>query len=195
MNIVIIDNYDSFTYNLVQYFQDIIPNEVDVFRNDKFELDDLKEYDLIVLSPGPGLPSEAGLTMEVINEYAGRIPIFGVCLGLQSIVEYYGGRLKNLQAVKHGVDSLLYLTKPDPLFNQLDPTSILVGRYHSWVADLDSFPHSSLEVTSTDVNGEIMSIRNKENMVSAVQFHPESILTPDGKQMLSNLIDMIKLRK
>lgn len=192
MKLVIIDNYDSFTYNLVQYFQEIIGTKVDVLRNDVFKLEDLEGYDLIVLSPGPGLPEEAGLLMEVIKTYAGRIPIFGVCLGLQAIVEHFGGTLKNLDDVMHGVDSLLYIKEPDLLFDNLDESSIMVGRYHSWVADTETFPSEALEVTAIDSKGEIMALRGKNQKICAVQFHPESILTPTGKQMLTNLVNAIR---
>ncbi len=192
MKVVIIDNYDSFTYNLVQYFQEIVGSKVDVVRNDKFLIDELLPYDLIVISPGPGLPEEAGRTMEVIKKYAGTKPIFGVCLGLQSIVECYGGKLHNLTSVMHGVDSGIEKVGDDPFFEGINMQECRIGRYHSWVADRTTFPSDELDIIATDEKGEIMAIRHKEKFVVAVQYHPESILTPDGKQMLRNLINQVR---
>lgn len=183
MKIVVIDNYDSFTYNLVHYLEDLNA-EVTVYRNDEFELEELQKFDKILLSPGPGVPSEAGLLKEVIKKYAASKSILGVCLGLQAIGEVFGGKLVNLEKVYHGVATSITLTNPDTLFLEL-PNSFEVGRYHSWVVDTENFPED-LEITSVDVNGQIMSLKHKKFDVKAVQFHPESVLTPNGKKILQN---------
>ena len=182
--IVVIDNYDSFTYNLVHYLEDL-NCEVTVLRNDEFELNELQKYDKIVLSPGPGVPEEAGLLKAVIQQYAATKSILGVCLGQQAIGEVFGGSLINLDKVYHGVASTINLSVVDePLFDGLG-TSFEVGRYHSWVIANDNFP-DDLQITSTDENGQIMSIRHKKYDVKGVQFHPESVLTPNGKTILEN---------
>ena len=186
-NIVIIDNYDSFTYNLVHYLEDLDCN-VTVYRNDEFELDDLHVFDKIVLSPGPGIPDEAGLLKQVIQKYAATKSILGVCLGQQAIGEVFGGNLINLEKVHHGVASLISVcVTNESLFENL-PLQFEVGRYHSWVISNVNFP-DDLEITSTDPNGQIMSIRHKKFDVKGVQFHPESILTPNGKQILANWLN------
>ena len=184
--IIIIDNYDSFTYNLVHYLEDLNA-EVTVFRNDEFELNELEKFDKILLSPGPGIPEEAGLLLDVIKKYASTKSILGVCLGQQAIGEVFGGSLINLEKVYHGVASKVKITKEDSLFNNL-PTEFEVGRYHSWVINPDDFPED-LEITSVDENGEIMSIRHKTLDVKGVQYHPESILTPNGKKILENWLE------
>lgn len=185
-NIVVIDNYDSFTYNLVHYLQDL-NCKVTVIRNDEFELDELQKFDKILLSPGPGVPDEAGLLKAVIIKYARTKPILGVCLGQQAIGEVFGGRLKNLEKVYHGVASKIKLSVTDEaLFDGLG-NEFEVGRYHSWVIANEGFP-TDLEITSTDKNGQIMSIRHKYFDVKGVQFHPESVLTPNGKKILENWI-------
>ena len=184
--IIIIDNYDSFTYNLVHYLEDLNA-EVTVFRNDEFELSELEKFDKILLSPGPGIPEEAGLLLDVIKKYASTKSILGVCLGQQAIGEVFGGSLINLEKVYHGVASKVKITKEDSLFNNL-PTEFEVGRYHSWVINPDDFPED-LEITSVDENGEIMSIRHKTLDVKGVQYHPESILTPNGKKILENWLE------
>ena len=187
--IVVIDNYDSFTYNLVHYLEDLNCN-VTVFRNDEFELDDLNAFDKILLSPGPGIPNEAGLLLEVIKTYYKTKPILGVCLGLQAIGEVFGGSLTNLEKVYHGVATKINVLVDDEiLFKNLEKT-FDVGRYHSWVVDPEDFP-SDLEITSTDANGQIMSLRHKTYDVRAVQFHPESVLTPNGKKILQNWVGSI----
>ena len=186
MKIAVIDNYDSFTYNLVHLVRSL-DVEVDVVRNDKFKIEDLSCYDKILLSPGPGIPSEAGLLLDVIKTYAGRKPLLGVCLGHQAIAEVFGGTLRNLQNVYHGVATPCRVVADDVLFNGL-PKEFEVGRYHSWVVDRDSLP-TCLEVTSESPDGEIMSLRHRELDVRGVQFHPESVLTPVGKQIISNWID------
>lgn len=184
--VIIIDNYDSFTYNLVHYLEDLNA-EVTVFRNDEFELNELEKFDKILLSPGPGIPEEAGLLLDVIKKYASSKSILGICLGQQAIGEVFGGSLINLEKVYHGVASKVKITKEDSLFNNL-PTEFEIGRYHSWVINPDDFPED-LEITSVDENGEIMSIRHKTLDVKGVQFHPESILTPNGKKILENWLE------
>lgn len=180
--ILVIDNYDSFTYNLVHYLEDL-DCEVIVKRNDQLTLEEVDAYEKIVLSPGPGIPDEAGLLKAIIAKYAPTKSIFGVCLGQQAIAEVFGGSLINLDEVYHGIATKIKVVKDDPLFKGL-PKEIEVGRYHSWVVHPD-IPEV-LEVTSIDENGQIMSIRHKHFDVSAVQFHPESVLTPKGKTILQN---------
>ena len=180
--ILVIDNYDSFTYNLVHYLEDL-DCEVIVKRNDQLTLDEVETFDKIVLSPGPGIPDEAGLLKEIIAKYAPTKSIFGVCLGQQAIGEVFDGSLINLDEVYHGIATEITITKDDPNFEGL-PKKIKVGRYHSWVVD-PNLPES-LEATSVDENGQIMSLRHKVYDVSAVQFHPESVLTPEGKKILAN---------
>lgn len=185
MKIVIIDNYDSFVYNLSHLLKEL-GAEVTVKRNDQFQLEELEAFDKILLSPGPGIPEEAGLLLDVIRTYAGKKPILGVCLGEQAIGEVYGGNLTNLDEVFHGIQSTITLTTPDHLFEGL-PSQIQVGRYHSWVVDQKGLP-DCLEVTAVSKEGYIMALRHKTLDVRGVQFHPESVLTPDGKQMLANWI-------
>jgi len=184
--VVIIDNYDSFTYNLVHYLEDL-DCEVTVFRNDEFDLDELKTFDKIMLSPGPVIPDDAGLLKTVIKTYAPSKSILGVCLGQQAIGEVFGGSIINLDKVYHGVATKInVLVNDETLFDGLD-NLLEVGRYHSWVINTNDFPES-LEITSTDENGEIMSLRHKTLNVKGVQFHPESVLTPNGKKILENWI-------
>ena len=185
MKIVVIDNYDSFTYNLVHYLEDLGAT-VTVFRNDEFELQELDIFDKIVLSPGPGIPDEAGLLKEVIKTYAKTKSILGICLGTQAIGEVFGGTLTNLEKVYHGVASKITIIENDTIFNNL-PNEIEVGRYHSWVISNDNFPQN-LIITSLDENKQIMSIKHSVYDVRGVQFHPESILTPEGKKILENWI-------
>tara|TARA_R110000868_G_scaffold256009_4_gene512718 strand:- start:1279 stop:1842 length:564 start_codon:yes stop_codon:yes gene_type:complete len=180
--ILVIDNYDSFTYNLVHYLEDL-NCEVIVKRNDQLTLEEVDAFDNIVLSPGPGIPDEAGLLKAIIQQYAPTKKIFGVCLGQQAIAEVFGGSLVNLDKVYHGIATKINIVKDDVLFIDL-PREIEVGRYHSWVVDTE-LP-DSLEATSFDKNGQIMSLRHKIYDVSAVQFHPESVLTPQGKKILEN---------
>jgi anthranilate synthase component 2 len=184
--ILVIDNYDSFTYNLVHYLQDL-NCEVTVYRNDEFDIDEVKKFDKILLSPGPGIPDEAGLLKEVIKTYSPSKSILGVCLGQQAIGEVFGGSLTNLDKVYHGVaTNVTILVDDENLFNGLEK-QIEVGRYHSWVINPQDFPES-LEITSVDENGQIMSIRHRTLDVKGVQFHPESVLTPHGKKMLENWV-------
>ncbi len=184
--VLVIDNYDSFTYNLVHYLEDL-DCEVTVRRNDKLTLDFVDQFDKIVLSPGPGIPDEAGLLKDIIKTYAPTKSIFGVCLGQQAIGEVFGGQLINLDDVYHGVSRKVTITVEDEsLFNGLEKT-IEVGRYHSWVVD-SNLPES-LEATSVDENGQIMSLRHKTYDVKGVQYHPESVLTPYGKKILENWLN------
>lgn len=183
MKIVIIDNYDSFTYNLAHLVKEL-GTEVTVLRNDQFQLDDLEAYHKIILSPGPGIPCEAGLLMDVIRHYANRKPILGVCLGHQAIGKVFGARLENLSDVFHGVATPCRIVSDDPIFSGL-PTNITVGRYHSWVVSRNGLP-DCLEVTAVSDEGQIMALKHKTLNVRGIQFHPESVLTPDGKKMLRN---------
>ena len=183
--ILMIDNYDSFTYNLVHYLEDL-DCDVTIKRNDQLTLEEVEPFEYIVLSPGPGIPDEAGLLKDIIKTYAPTKRIFGVCLGLQAIGEVFGGTLVNLDQVYHGVATTITVTKEDPIFKNM-PKSLQVGRYHSWVVD-PKVPEV-LEITSVDENEQIMSLRHKDYDVTAVQFHPESVLTPEGKQMLKNWLE------
>lgn len=184
--ILVIDNYDSFTYNLVHYLEDL-NCDVTVKRNDKLTLDEVDAFDKIVLSPGPGIPDEAGLLKAIIKQYAPTKSILGVCLGQQAIGEVFGGTLINLDTVFHGVATKVNITVDDEiLFKNLDET-IEVGRYHSWVVDAN-LPEQ-LEATSFDENGQVMSLRHKIFDVRGVQYHPESVLTPNGKQILENWVN------
>lgn len=184
--ILVIDNYDSFTYNLVHYLEDL-DCEVTVKRNDKLTIEEVDAFDKIVLSPGPGIPDEAGLLKAIIAEYAPTKSILGVCLGQQAIGEVFGGTLENLDTVYHGVATKVTLSVNDEsLFNGLDQT-FEVGRYHSWVVNTD-LPEA-LEATSYDKNGQVMSLRHRVYDVKGVQYHPESVLTPNGKQILKNWIE------
>jgi len=183
--ILVIDNYDSFTYNLVHCLKEI-GCEVEVKRNDKLELSEVEEFDKILLSPGPGIPDEAGMLKEIIAKYASTKSILGICLGQQAIAEVFGGSLVNLDEVYHGVATTIERVVDDEVLYDNLSKEMEVGRYHSWVVSKE-LP-TSLEVTALDQNGEIMSLRHREFDVRAVQYHPESILTPDGKAMLKNWI-------
>ena len=186
MKVLVIDNYDSFTYNLVHYLEDL-DCEVTVKRNDRLTLEEVDAFEKIVLSPGPGLPDEAGLLKDIIKTYAPTKSILGVCLGQQAIGEVYGGTLINLDTVYHGVATIVTTCVTDEsLFNGLDKT-IEVGRYHSWVVD-PNLP-DVLEATSFDDNGQVMSLRHRTYDLKGVQFHPESVLTPHGKKILENWIN------
>lgn len=183
MKIAIIDNYDSFVYNLSHLVKEL-GAEVSVLRNDQFRMEELEAFDKILLSPGPGVPEEAGLLLDVIRTYAGKKPILGVCLGEQAIGEVYGAQLSNLDTVFHGIQSPVTVSVPDYLFEGL-PQHFPVGRYHSWVVDRKDLP-DCLEVTATSDEGYIMALRHQTLDVRGVQFHPESVLTPDGKQLIGN---------
>jgi anthranilate synthase component 2 len=185
MKVVIIDNYDSFTYNLSHLVKEL-GAEVTVLRNDQFKLEDLEPFNKIVLSPGPGIPSEAGLLLDVIRTYAGKKPILGVCLGHQAIGEVFGAKLENLSDVFHGVATPCHIVADDPIFSGLD-RDITVGRYHSWVVATNGLP-ACLEVTAVSDEGQIMALRHKTLNVRGIQFHPESVLTPDGRKMIQNFL-------
>lgn len=184
--ILVLDNYDSFTYNLVQMIEQIIGEKVDVFRNDQIALEDIEQYDKIILSPGPGIPEEAGILIDVIKKYAPTKSILGVCLGQQAIAEAFGGSLINLSEIYHGVATEATRVTKHRIFKDL-PEVLEVGRYHSWAVNPEDFPQD-LEITSIDKNGMIMSLKHKNYDVHAVQYHPESILTPHGKQILKNFL-------
>ena len=209
MKTAIIDNYDSFTYNLSHLVKEL-GAEVTVLRNDQFRLEELEAFDKLILSPGPGIPSEAGLLLDVIRTYAGRKPMLGVCLGEQAIGEAFGGRLINLSEVFHGVQTTIFLNeefsserdssfpersegilhsslKRDYIFDGL-PAEIPVGRYHSWVVSTEGLP-DCLEVTAVSAEGQIMALHHKEYDIHGIQFHPESVLTPDGKKMIENFLN------
>jgi anthranilate synthase component II len=200
MKILVFDNYDSFTYNLVHLVKKIVKDQLDVYRNDQIPLGKVKEYDKIILSPGPGIPKEAGMLLPLIKEYAPSKSILGVCLGHQAIGEAFGGSLINLSTVYHGVSTPVKIVKRETadvkdvsrltshvshdLFEDL-PDEIEVGRYHSWIVSDEGFP-KELEVTARDENGYIMALQHKTYDVQGVQFHPESVLTPDGETIVRN---------
>ena len=186
MKTVIIDNYDSFTYNLSHLVKSL-GAQVTVYRNDRFEMSKLEQFDKIILSPGPGIPSEAGLLLDVIRCYAGRKPILGVCLGHQAIGEVFGGKLENLSDVFHGVATEGSQSGNDYIFAGL-PERIVMGRYHSWVVSRDNFP-DCLEITAQSDEGQIMALRHRQYDIHGIQFHPESVLTPDGTVIIKNFIN------
>ena len=193
--ILVFDNYDSFTYNLVHLVEKITHTKVEVFRNDKISLEDVDKYDKIILSPGPGIPEEAGLLLPLIKQYAATKSILGVCLGHQAIGQAFGGNLTNLSTVYHGVATNITQKKVAPkgtneVFNNL-PADLEVGRYHSWVVDKKGFPEE-LEITAEDENGFIMALRHKTYDVQGVQFHPESVLTPLGEKILRNWLEVVE---
>ena len=189
MKILVFDNYDSFTYNLVHLVDKIIDDKVDVYRNDEIALEKVKEYDKIILSPGPGIPEEAGLLLPLIKEYAPTKSILGVCLGHQAIGEAFGGKLTNLDKVYHGIAT------PIKIINQKSQVlkglgeSVEVGRYHSWIVSKENFPSGELEITAEDDNGFIMAIQHKKYDVQGRQFHPESVVTPDGEKIMKNWLN------
>lgn len=205
MKILVFDNYDSFTYNLVHLVEKILHEKVHVFRNDQLPLENVKAYDKIILSPGPGIPEEAGLLLPLIKEYASSKSILGVCLGHQAIGEAFGGTLVNLSTVYHGIATPVKLVNHEPsigskrnspstidhsqknLFEGL-PAEFEVGRYHSWVVARENFP-AELEITAEDANGYIMGLRHKTFDVQGVQFHPESVLTPKGEDIMRNWLE------
>lgn len=188
MNILLIDNYDSFTYNLSQYLEEEGGEDVEVtvWRNDQFDIDDVERFDKIVLSPGPGVPDEAGLLKAVIRRYAPTKSILGVCLGEQAIGEVFGAEIYNLNTVFHGIQSSVRIVAPDYIFDNLSD-SIKVGRYHSWMVGKEGFP-AELEVTAVSDEGQIMALKHRVYDVHGIQFHPESILTPEGRTIIRNFI-------
>ncbi|MBO7522714.1 MAG: aminodeoxychorismate/anthranilate synthase component II [Bacteroidales bacterium] len=187
LSVVIIDNYDSFTYNLSHLIKEL-GADVTVYRNDQFELPQLEQFDKIVLSPGPGIPSEAGLLLDVIRAYAGKKPILGVCLGHQAIGEAFGGNLVNLADVFHAVATKGTPTCDDPLFFGC-PQRFTMGRYHSWVVSKEGFPEC-LKIIAESDEGQIMALRHRKYDIYGIQFHPESVLTPDGRTIMSNWLRM-----
>lgn len=188
MNILLIDNYDSFTYNLSQYLEEEGGEDVEVtvWRNDQFDIDDVERFDKIVLSPGPGVPDEAGLLKAVVRRYAPTKPILGVCLGEQAIGEVFGAEIYNLNTVFHGIQSSVRIVASDYIFDNLSD-SIKVGRYHSWVVGKEDFP-AELEVTAVSDEGQVMALKHRRYDVHGIQFHPESILTPEGRTIIRNFI-------
>jgi anthranilate synthase component 2 len=188
MKIIIIDNYDSFTYNLVHLVESITGEYPAVFRNDEITVEAVGAYDIIMLSPGPGIPNEAGILKEVIKTYAATKPIFGVCLGLQAITEVFGGSLENLENVFHGVATTMKVISPNAIIYKNIPMEFEAARYHSWIASLKDFPEE-LEITAVDEFGSVMSLQHKKHNITAVQYHPESILTPIGEQIVRNFIE------
>jgi anthranilate synthase component 2 len=185
--LLILDNYDSFTYNLVHLVEKVSDNSFEVRRNDEIPLAYVNQFDKLLLSPGPGLPSQAGILNEVISTYKNSKSILGVCLGQQAIGEVFGGKLKNLDEVYHGVATDIQLISKDPVFDQC-PSHFKVGRYHSWVIDPTGFPEE-LEITAKDANGNIMAIRHKSLDIKGVQFHPESVLSEYGETILRNWLN------
>lgn len=186
--VLVFDNYDSFTYNLVQIIERILNSKVDVVRNDEITLEEIGKYDKIILSPGPGIPEEAGILLDLIKEYASTKSILGVCLGQQAIAEAFGGSLINLTEIFHGVATTADLVKNDTkLFKNLS-SGLEVGRYHSWAVNPENFP-DELEITAVDKDGMIMALQHKKYDVHGVQFHPESILTPDGETIIKNFLN------
>lgn len=187
MKILVLDNYDSFTYNLVHLVKELGYKDVDVARNDRIRLGEVAVYDKIILSPGPGIPSESGILLDLIKTYALSKSILGICLGEQAIGEAFGARLDNMSDVYHGVRSEVKVIGKDRIFDGLGDT-FEAGRYHSWIVSRDGFP-SRLEITAEDGNGEIMAIRHREYDVRGLQFHPESVLTPQGGTIIKNWLE------
>ena len=190
MKLLVIDNYDSFTYNLVQYLKEVNAGSIDVFRNDKISSDEIEKYDAIVLSPGPGLPKDAGLLLEIIQQYYTSKPILGICLGHQAIGEVFGGQLENLTKVYHGIATPIQLLDKEVMFKEIED-DLVVGRYHSWVVQKANFP-ICLTITAEDEQGQIMALRHQEYPVFGLQFHPESVLTPKGKALLKNFVQLVE---
>lgn len=188
MKILVLDNYDSFTYNLVHYIKELTTDQVDVFRNDEISIEEVNQYDKIVLSPGPGVPDEAGILKELIATYGETKSIFGVCLGCQAIAEVYGGKLLNMNKVYHGVSTPVKITDSNDISFKGLPDELEVGRYHSWVVSADHIPEG-IAVSSVDSEGSVMALYHKQHDVRGVQFHPESVLTPKGKKMIENFLN------
>ena len=184
MRILVLDNYDSFTYNLVHLLKEITDAPIDIIRNDKISLNDIKKYDKIILSPGPGIPDEAGIMLDVIKLYAPTRSILGVCLGHQGICQAFDAKLVNMTNVCHGISDNVKLLGNDKLFEDLG-SEIKVGRYHSWIVSKENFPNC-LEITAEDSKGQIMAVKHKKYNIRGVQFHPESVLTPKGKEIIKN---------
>ncbi len=189
MKILVIDNYDSFTYNLVNYLRELSEAKIDVYRNDKIDIEEVGNYDKIVISPGPGVPEDAGIIIDLIKRWAPEKSILGVCLGCQAIAESFGGEIFNLDKVYHGVASSMKVTdKSDRIFSEI-PEDFTAGRYHSWLIDEDKLP-SEIKITARDEEGMIMAVSHEKYDLKGVQFHPESVLTQYGKQMIANWLDL-----
>lgn len=188
MKILLLDNYDSFTYNLYHVVRELGNLEIEVVRNDKISLEEVDKFDKIILSPGPGIPEEAGMLLPIIKKYAPTKPILGVCLGHQAIGEAFGARIENLKQVYHGIQTPIDIVAPDPIFNGLGK-ELLGGRYHSWIVSNDHLPEC-LEITALSKEGYIMGLRHKTYNVHGIQFHPESVLTPQGKTIINNFINL-----
>lgn len=186
--LLILDNYDSFTYNLYQLVRENGKYDIEVRRNDRISLNEIEQFDKIILSPGPGIPEEAGLLLPIIKQYASIKPILGVCLGHQAIAESFGARLSNLKQVHHGIQTPVRIDNTEVIFQKL-PKEILVGRYHSWIVDRSTLPEC-IKVTASSAENEIMALRHSEYKVYGIQFHPESVLTPDGKIIIDNFLNM-----
>jgi anthranilate synthase component 2 len=187
MKLLLLDNYDSFTYNLVHLIEKVSDIEIEVFRNDEISIDEIEKYDKILLSPGPGLPKDAGIMPELLKRYSSTKSILGVCLGLQAIGESFGANLMNLDTVFHGLATPITVNVEDIIFNNC-PKTFTVGRYHSWVVDTHFFPEN-LQITATDENGNIMALKHKIYDVRGVQFHPESILSEYGEILIKNWLN------
>ncbi|MFI3291071.1 MAG: aminodeoxychorismate/anthranilate synthase component II [Opitutales bacterium] len=187
MKILIFDNYDSFTYNILNALDQLGYTDIDVIRNDKIALEDIDIYDKIILSPGPGIPEEAGLLLDLIKRYGKTKSIFGICLGHQAIGEAFGAKLENLTNLYHAKTSEIFFEAKDHIFDSFE-TGFTAGRYHSWIVSRDGFP-DELEITASDKDGQIMALKHKEYDIHAVQFHPESILTPNGEQILKSFLE------
>ena len=192
MKVLILDNYDSFTYNLVHMVEEIMGTLPAVFRNDEIAIEAIASYDVLILSPGPGIPAEAGILKEVIATYAGKIPMFGVCLGLQAITEVFGGQIENLEEVFHGVATEMQVVQKEAAIFRGIPEKFVAARYHSWIASRENFP-SDMIITAVDEDGEIQAIAHREFNIAAVQFHPESILTEVGEQLVRNFLDTVEI--
>ena len=188
MKILVLDNYDSFTYNLVHAIKELTNSDVDVFRNDEITIEEVQKYDKIVLSPGPGVPDEAGILKQLIATYGATKSIFGVCLGCQAIAEVYGGKLLNMNKVYHGVSTPVQITDSNDISFKGLPKEIEAGRYHSWVVAADQIPQG-IKVSSVDAEGNVMALYHETHDVRGVQFHPESVLTPRGKEIIANFLN------
>ena len=185
--ILVLDNYDSFTYNLVHLLRELYEGPIDVHRNDRISVTDALQYATIVLSPGPGLPAEAGIMPELVRAASDASRILGVCLGHQCIAEVFGGTLRNLASVVHGRGTPAFVTEPESLLFRGVPREFIAGRYHSWVVEAANFPET-LRITATDAAGEIMALEHRARPIFGVQFHPESVLTPEGAAVVANFL-------
>lgn len=189
MKLLILDNYDSFTYNLVQFIEELLGREITIKRNDEISVEEVNEFDIIIFSPGPGLPKDAGIMPKVLKRYSTSKKILGVCLGHQAIIEAFGGKIRNLDSVYHGVATRIIRTKSKSVLFKDVPNEFYAGRYHSWAGVINKFP-DELIITAQDEQGEIMALRHKKLEIFGVQFHPESIMTPYGKKMLANFLEV-----